>query len=44
MKKAGGRVYSERLKEKYGNRNFKEVIRELMCQFMETNERGDAAV
>ncbi len=44
LKKAGGRVYSERLKEKYGNRNFKEVIRELMCQFMETNERGDAAV
>lgn len=35
LKKAGGRVSSKRLKEKYGNQDFKEIIRELIQQFIE---------
>lgn len=36
LKKAGGRVSGKRLREKYGNRNFKEVIHELLCEYIDT--------
>lgn len=35
LKKGGGRVSERRVKEKYGDRNFKEIVRELMCEFIE---------
>lgn len=35
-KKAGGRIAKKRLQEKYGEREFKEVVHELLCQYMET--------
>ena len=35
LKKAGGRVSGKRLREKYGDRNFKEIIHERMCYYIE---------
>ena len=35
LKKAGGRISGKRVKEKYGNRDFKEIIHQLMCEFID---------
>lgn len=35
LKKAGGRISKKGLREKYGDRPFKKVVHELLCEYME---------